>query len=371
MNIRELYRFSVLLLVVWWLAACTPQSASVSVKDWGMVEGQKVYLFTLTNASGETVKITNYGGIITSWLTPDRQGKFSSVVVGFDSLSPYLAGTPYFGAIIGRYGNRIADGRFSIGDSSYRLALNNGKNHLHGGIQGFDKRVWEATVITGIHPALKLHYRSTDGEEGYPGTLDVSVTYTLTAHDGLEIAYEATTTRPTPVNLTNHSYFNLSGNVSTSILAHTLQIKAHRYTPVDSTLIPTGEMARVEQTPFDFLKPQSIGRRIHQVPGGYDHNFILDGTGTMQDAVATLVDSASGRKLEVFTTEPGLQFYSGNFLDGSIRANNGQLLQKHAALCLETQHFPNSPNEPAFPSTILFPGKKYQSLTRYKLSQMQ
>ncbi len=343
-------------------------TAAISAADWGEADGKKVQLFTLKNKAGTEIKITNYGGTVTSWLAPDKNGAMANVVLGFDSLGGYLAKPPYFGATIGRYGNRIADARFKLDTATYTLAANNGKNHLHGGNKGFDKVVWDAAPATDGTPSLTLSYLSKDGEEGYPGNLKTTVKFTLTEANELQIVYDAETDKATPVNLTNHSYFNLSGDAGNTILNHTLWIDADRYTPVDKTLIPTGQLAPVKGTPFDFTQPHKIGERIAQVEGGYDHNFVLNKTGTASKLVAWLKDSASGRKLEVFTTEPGLQFYSGNFLDGSLINRNGKAIPKHGALCLETQHFPDSPNKPQFPGTILKPGEKYHTVTTYKLS---
>jgi aldose 1-epimerase len=349
-------------------AATTTASAGITAADWGEVDGKKVQLFTLANKNGGEVKISNYGGIVTSWVAPDRNGAKSNIVLGFDELSGYLAKPPYFGATIGRYGNRIGDARFSLDGKTYTLAANNGKNHLHGGNKGFDKVVWDAAPSTSGTPSLTLSYLSKDGEEGYPGNLKTTVKFTLTDDNELQIEYDAETDKATPVNLTNHSYFNLSGDVTKGILGHTLWIDADRYTPVDSTLIPTGQLAPVKGTPFDFTSPHTIGERIGQVNGGYDHNFVLNRKGADLQLVAWLQDSLSGRKLEVYTTEPGLQFYSGNFLDGSLKNRDGAAIPKHGALCLETQHFPDSPNKPSFPSTILKPGEKYHTVTKYKLS---
>jgi aldose 1-epimerase len=346
------------------------KSEAISEQNWGTADGKEVKLFTLTNASGMEVKITNYGGIVTSWKAPDRQGNMANIVVGFDSLAPYLAkpAPPYFGALIGRYGNRIGNATFMLDGVQYKLAANNGINHLHGGNKGFDKVVWGATPATDGTASLTLSYLSPDGEEGYPGNLQVSVKYSLTDAGQLLIDYTATTDKPTPVNLTNHCYFNLGGSLGTSILNPNLQIHAAKYTPVDSGLIPTGLQTPVAGTPFDFTQPHTIGERIADVPGGYDHNFVLSRNGNDMELVATLSDSASGRVLEVLTTEPGLQFYSGNFLDGSIKTSDGIALQKHAALCLETQHFPDSPNKPEWPSTILRPGQTYKTTTIYKIT---
>jgi aldose 1-epimerase len=334
---------------------------------WGEADGKPVDLYTLTNANGVQVKITNYGGTVTSWITPDKAGNKSNVVLGFDSLSGYLAKPPYFGAIIGRYGNRIGKGTFKIDTATYQLATNNGENHLHGGEKGYDKVVWDATPADSA-ASLTLTYLSKDGEEGYPGNLNITVVYTLTDDNELLIDYTAETDKATVVNLTNHSYFNLTGDVNNTILDHQLQVNADKYTPVDAGLIPTGELKDVKGTPFDFLQPHKIGERIAAVEGGYDHNFVLTRTGNDLELAATLTDSVSGRKLEVFTTEPGLQFYSGNFLDGTFKTSDGKSINLHTGLCLETQHFPDSPNKPSFPSTLLKPGAKYHTATKYKVS---
>jgi len=341
---------------------------SITKSDWGTADGKQVYLFTLTNKQGDQVKISNYGGTITSWISTDKKGNRTSIVLGFDSLAGYLAKPPYFGATIGRYGNRIANGKFKIGSAEYTLAQNNGKNALHGGLKGFDKVVWDADAIIDSVPSLTLHYLSKDGEEGYPGNLQVTVKFNFSDENKLTIEYNAETDKPTPVNLTNHSYFNLTGDVSNTILDHELMINADHYTPVDTSLIPTGEIKAVAGSAFDFTRPEKIGARIDQVKGGYDHNFVLNRKDSTLQLEATLSDALSGRKLEVYTTEPGIQFYSGNFLNGNFKTSSGKPINQHAALCLETQHFPDSPNEPLFPSTILKPGQKYHSVTEYKLS---
>lgn len=335
---------------------------------WGMLDGKEVFLYTLKNKLGSQVHISNYGGIVTSLETADNKGQISNVVLGFDSLKQYLNNPPYFGAIVGRYANRIAKSQFKIDDHAYKLAVNNGENHLHGGLKGFDKVVWDGTLIEDSIPRLVLKYVSKDGEEGYPGNLSVTVDYTLNEENELKINYHATTDKITPVNLTNHSYFNLSGDFSTTILNHSLQINASKYTPVDNGLIPTGELKMLANSPFDFLIPHLIGERIDAVYGGYDHNFVIDRVDGNIQRVAALSDTASGRTLEVFSTEPGLQFYSGNFLDGTILSREGKPINQHAALCLETQHFPNSPNQSNFPSVLLKPGEQYQSTTIYKIS---
>lgn len=341
---------------------------AITKSDWGEADGKKVYLFTLTNKNGTEIKISNYGGTVTSWKTVDKNGNKANIVLGFDDLKGYLTPPPYFGALIGRYGNRIANGKFKLDGKEYTLATNNGKNHLHGGNKGFDKVVWDVAPVTDSVSSITLNYLSKDGEEGYPGNLKVAVKYTLTEANELLIEYNAETDKATPVNLTNHCYFNLTGDVTNTILNHTLMIDADKYTPVDSTLIPTGELKTVAGTPFDFRKPKLIGADINAVPGGYDHNFVLNRKGDDLQSVAVLYDSTTGRQLEVFTTEPGLQFYSGNFLDGSLKTSDGKPINIHTGLCLETQHFPDSPNKPNFPSTILQPGEKYHTVTKYSVS---
>lgn len=366
---RSTHTILLFLLPVLLLFGCSKSqdniNSSSNKMEFGKLEdGRTVELYTLTNENGMEVKIMTYGGTVTSLKVPDTDGNFDNVVLGFDELDKYLEGTPFFGAIIGRYGNRIAEGVFTLNGETYQLAKNDGNNHLHGGVKGYDKVLWTAKAHS--DSTLELHYLSEDGEEGYPGNLDITVTYTVTDQNELKIDYEATTDKPTPVNLTNHSYFNLSGDPATQILDHQLQIDADHYTPVNQQLIPTGEIAPVEGTPFDFTEPHAIGSRIEEVPGGYDHNFVInDHTGELQN-IATLVDPETGRKLEVITTEPGIQFYSGNFLDGSITGSDGTAFIKHSALCLETQHFPDSPNQPDFPSTILEPGDTYETTTIYR-----
>lgn len=341
--------------------------AGIQQSDWGESDGKKVFLYTLTNEKGTQVKISNYGGTITSFVTPTKTGASSSIVLGFDELAGYLAHPPYFGATIGRYGNRIANAQFTLDGKTYKLTANDGKNSLHGGLKGFDKVVWDASPLDTSKPALTLNYLSKDGEEGYPGNLKVTVQFSLSDDDELTIDYNAETDKATPVNLTNHSYFNLTGDIKNTILNHSLMIDADRYTPVDSTLIPTGELKPVKGTPFDFTTPHTVGERIDSVKGGYDHNWVLNHKMGSLDKVATLKDVTTGRTLEVYTTEPGIQFYSGNFLDGTIKTSNGTPIEKHSAMCLETQHFPNSPNQPSFPSTILRPGEKYHTTTKYKV----
>lgn len=346
----------------------TTMKTGIQQADWGESDGKKVYLYTLTNKNGEQVQISNYGGTITSWVTPDNKGNKSSIVLGFNELKGYLAHPPFFGATVGRYGNRIANAKFTLNGKTYKLAANDGKNSLHGGLKGFDKMVWDAAPLADNTPSLTLNHLSKDGEEGYPGNLKVSITFSLSDDNELKIDYNAETDKATPVNLTNHSYFNLTGDPRNTILNHSVMIDADRYTPVDATLIPTGELKPVKGTPFDFTTAHKVGERIDQVKGGYDHNFVLNKTGTSVSKAATVTDSISGRRLEVYTDQPGIQFYTGNFLDASIKTDDGTPIPKNGALCLETQHFPDSPNKPAFPSTILKPGEKYHTTTTYKVS---
>jgi len=341
--------------------------AGISKTDWGTVDGKEVYLFTLVNNKGTEVKISNYGGTVTSFITADKNDKKSEIIVGFDSLNQYLKKPPYFGALIGRYANRIANAKFTLEGTTYLLAANDGKNTLHGGLKGFDKVVWDVSVDNDSVPSLILKYLSKDGEEGFPGNLNVTVQYTLTDQNELKIEYNAESDKATPVNLTNHTYFNLSGDVNNTILDESLMIDADRYTPVDSTLIPTGKITAVKGTPYDFTVAKKIGKDINEVKGGYDFNWVLNRKDSSLRKVVVLSDPISGRTLEVYTTQPGLQFYTGNFLDGKFINRDGKPIKQHAALCLETQHFPDSPNEPDFPSTILRPGEKYHSITVYKI----
>ena len=334
-------------------------------------DGAAVDVYTLKNASGIEVRAISYGGIITSLKVPDRAGTMADVVMGFDNLEGYLAGHPYFGAIIGRYGNRIGKGQFTLDGKTYTLAKNNGPNHLHGGMKGFDKVVWKTAAVEGQN-AITFTRTSPDGEEGYPGNLQVTVTYTLTDANELIVDYSARTDKPTPVNLTQHSYFNLAGEGSGDILGHELMINADRYTPVDDTLIPTGELASVEGTPFDFRKPTAIGARINAdhpqlIAGkGYDHNWVLNRSGSGQQLAARVLEPKTGRTLEITTDEPGIQFYAGNFLDGTVKGKSGRVYAHRTGFCLETQHYPDSPNKPDFPTTILKPGQEYKTRTVFK-----
>ncbi len=354
----------------------TEQQGTMEIKSasFGQTkEGQEATLYTLTNANGMVVKITNYGATITSILTPDKNGEMGDVALGFDSMQgyqsdAYLKSGPYFGAIVGRYGNRIAKGRFTIDGQEYTLATNNGAHHLHGGNKGFDKVMWQAEPVSGQN-ALKLTYVSADGEEGYPGQLTSTVTYTLTDDNEIRIDYSATTDKPTHVNLTNHSYFNLAAGQADNAMDHVLTINADRYTVVDDGLIPTGELRPVEGTVMDFRTPQAIGARVEQVEGGgYDHNYVLADQSENMKLAATVYEPTSGRVMEVSTTEPGIQFYSGNFLDGSITGRSDKKYVHRYGIALETQHFPDTPNQSSFPTTLLNPGETYETTTVYKFS---
>ncbi|WP_371671775.1 galactose mutarotase [Streptomyces sp. NBC_00289] len=335
-----------------------------------LADGTKVYRWSLANG-GTKLKVLSYGGIVQSLEIPDRHGRYKNVSLGFDNIEDYVAKTPYFGALIGRYGNRIAKGQFSLDGKNYQLSVNDGVNSLHGGVKGFDKHVWDVEPFAkGSDVGLHLYYTSVDGEMGYPGTLKVKVTYTLTKHGDWRIDYAATTDKATVVNLTSHVYWNLAGEGSGSIYDHELKIAAARYTPVDSGLIPTGELAKVAGTPFDFRHTKSVGEDIRVADQqllygkGIDHNWVLDkGITGKPEHVATLRDPSSGRTLKIATTEPGLQFYSGNFLDGTLVGTGGHIYRQGDALCLETQHFPDSPNQPKFPSTVLRPGHTYRTTT--------
>ncbi len=359
-------------------AATTPQTAMPTVSPFGKTaDGTAVQLFTLTNAQGARATISTYGGTLTSLLVPDKNGKLGDVVLGFDSLAGYTSAlyqkeNPYFGALIGRYGNRVKAGKFTLDGKAYSLPLNNAPNSLHGGPVGFDHRVW--TAQPGTSPdgqTLTLGLVSADGDQGYPGQLTVQVVYTLTANNALRIAYQATTTAPTVLNLTQHAYFNLAHGQAKDALGHLLTLAAERFTPVDNTLIPTGVLQPVAGTPMDFRQPHTIGERIKQVPGaapgGYDHNWVLaDKMRAAPALAATVFEPTTGRTMEVYTDQPGIQFYSGNFLKGNLIGKGGVAYIQHYGFCLETQHFPDSPNQPAFPSTVLRPGETFRSVTEYR-----
>jgi len=357
-------------------------SRSVLAQPFDTTEtGRLVKLYTLTNANGVELRAMNYGGIILSLRVPDRDGTFDDVVLGYETLAAYVDESPYFGAIVGRYANRIARGRFTLNGKTYDLATNNGPNHLHGGTVGFDQRVWAARPFVDEHGAgIELSYTSPDGEEGYPGTLDTTVRYTLTDDNQLIVYYQATTTETTPVNLSQHTYFNLAGDGRRDVLDHRLMLNANRFTPVDATLIPTGALHPVAGTPFDFTSPTPIGARIDadhpQIAygGGYDHNFVLDRSAAGKDSLALaarVVEPQTGRVMTVHTTEPGVQFYTGNFLDGSLTGKDGAVYDRHYGFCLETQHFPDSPNQSNFPSTILQPGETHRSRTIFTFSTQE
>ncbi len=359
------------------LASCSNKNNKAMNKTpgkelYGMIGNDSVFQYTLKNRSGLTVKILNYGGTVTNIFTPDKNGNMGDVVLGFDSLSGYLQkGNPYFGCLVGRYANRIANAKFSLDGKEYQLAANDHGNSLHGGLQGFDKRIWEVRSFN--DSTLVLHYLSKDGEEGYPGNLDVEVIYSVTKNDSLKIEYTATTDKPTPVNLTNHCYFNLSAGADSTILDHELTLGGDLYTPVNDQLIPIGSFLAVSGTPMDFIKGKRIGKEIDSVKGGYDHNWVMNenvNPGPLQNPAA-VYELKSGRHMEVWTTQPGIQFYSGNFLDGTLTGKGGIKYIKHAGLCLETQHFPDSPNQPSFPNTILNPGEVYKQTTIYSFSARQ
>ena len=354
-------------------APAPSRTAAMTRSSFGTLPGgQAVEAFTLTNAHGTEIKAITLGGIITSLVVPDRSGRPGDVVLGFDTLEGYLGKSPVFGTIVGRYGNRIGKGRFTLDGKTYTLPINNGANHLHGGPQGFDKANWKGDPFErGDAVGVVFTHTSPDGDMGYPGTLQAKVTYTLTNDNTLRIDYEATTDKATPVNLTQHTYFNLAGAGSGDVLGHELQMDADRYTPVDKGLIPTGELASVEGTPFDFRTATAIGARINAdhpqiaIGGGYDHNMVFARTGPDLERVVRVYESTTGRTMEVSTTQPGTQFYTGNFLDGTITGKGGKVYGKRSGFCLETQHFPDSPNKPQFPSTILRPGETYRQSTAF------
>jgi len=369
-------------LLSWMIGACncpaTAEAKSTMKKQpFGKTgDGQSVDLYTLTNHSGMEATITNFGGIVVSMKVPDRNGKLDDVVLGYDNLDGYLTNKAFFGALVGRYANRIAHAQFKLNGVTYNVPKNDGDNSLHGGTNGFNKRVWTAKDVSGSHgQALELTYVSKDGEEGYPGNLTAKVVYTLTDQNELKIDYSATTDKDTVLNLTNHTYFNLAGQGNGDILGHELTLHADRFTPVDPTLIPTGELQPVKGTPFDFTKPVAIGARINQddpqlkVGKGYDHNWVLNSAKGSVSLAAEAYEPKTGRVLQVLTDQPGIQFYSGNFLDGSITGKSGKVYNLRNGFCLETQHFPDSPNHPAFPSAVLKPGQHYRTTTIFKFSK--
>ncbi len=368
------------LIIILFFFACAQQKVetglSIKEQPFGEVDGKKVNLYTLTNTNNIEMKVTNYGGIITSLKVPDKNGNFDDIVLGYNTLADYIKNNPYFGAIIGRYGNRIKLGKFILEGNEYTLATNNPPNALHGGPKGFDKVVWDAETSQDSNSvSIQFSYLSKDGEEGYPGDLNVDVTYILTNENELRIDYLATTDKPTIVNLTNHTYWNFAGEGSGDILNHQLMINADKYTPVDNTLIPIGELASVEGTPMDFREATAIGSRINddfeqlKFGNGYDHNWVLNkSVENEMTLAATVFEPTSGRYMEIYTTEPGIQFYSGNFLDGSIIGKRGKNYEFRDGFCLETQHYPDSPNKPNFPSTVLRPDETYKTTTLHKFS---
>ncbi len=359
--------FSVLLMAETDATAGVP-AGSIEKEDFGSLQdGTKVRIYTLVNKNGVTARLMNYGANLISVYVPDKDGKMEDVTLGYDSLKEYLTDIGYYGAIVGRIGNRTAKGKFTLDGVEYSLAVNDGENHLHGGLKGFDKVVWKAQDMqTDDGPAVKFTYLSKDGEEGYPGNMNVTVIYTLTHNDEVRIDYEAETDKATPYNLTHHSYFNLSGNTKENVLGHELAINADHYTPVGPGLIPTGEIAPVANSPMDFTTAKTIGRDIDQVKDGYDHNYVINGKMGELNLAATLYHEKSGRVMEIWTTEPGVQFYSGNFQDGKTIGKGKVAYEQYFGLCLETQHFPNSANQPNFPSNILRPGEKYTQTTTHK-----
>jgi aldose 1-epimerase len=337
----------------------------VTWQSYGIITEEEINQYSLVNTNGMIVKIINYGGIITNILVPGRNNEQADVVLGFDSLDGYLqTSNPYFGCLVGRYANRIANAQFILDDKTYHLAANNNGNSLHGGEKGFNKVIWKA--VPGNNNSLKLFYSSKDGEEGYPGNLDTEVTYSLSEINELKITFRATTDKATPVNLSNHSYFNLSAGKDETILDHDLLLNADSYTQINKKLIPTGKLPAVKNTPMDFTKSKRIGKDISKVPGGYDHNWVLNKKENMWEPSAILYHAASGYSLEVFTTQPGIQFYAGNFLDGTLTGKNRTKYIKHAGMCLETQHFPDSPHHSSFPETVLRPGEIFNETTIYK-----
>jgi aldose 1-epimerase len=378
MKIQQLITLTVASLSAVWLAGCASRccshsTSSITKADFGKTtDGLPVELFTLQNGRGMEAKIATYGGLVTSLKVPDKNGQLGDVVLGYDNLNGYIKSSPYFGALIGRYGNRICKGHFTLNGQTYNLAANNGPNALHGGLKGFDKVVWsvKSAVVKADGPQLTLTYVSRDGEEGYPGNLSVTAVYTITRDNALRLDYTATTDKDTVVNLTQHSYFNLAGHGD--ILGHEVYLNADKFTPVDATLIPNGELRDVTGTPFDFRTPTTIGARVNasdeqiKFGGGYDHNWVINKKWGELSLMARVSESTSGRTLEVWSTEPGLQFYSGNFLDGSITGKGGWVYQYRNGFCMEPQHYPDSPNQPNFPSVVLHPGETYHNTIIYR-----
>ncbi len=372
---RRVVISAVVALIILGVAMTAEAGTRIERKAWGTTpDGRTVELFTLSREGAPTVAITSHGAYIVSILTPDRDGQVADVTLGHADLAGYLGDGGYLGAVVGRYANRIARGTFRLGDQTYTLARNNGPNHLHGGPEGFHRKLWTPHLVTGPEgDALELTYVSADGEEGYPGTLTATVVYSLTA-DGLRIDYSATTDAPTILNLTNHAYFNLAGEGSGDILGHEMQIEADAFTPVDETLIPTGELRPVEGTPLDFREPVALGARIDdpypqlQAGGGYDHNYVVRGAAGELRLAARVYEPKTGRVLEVLTTQPGMQLYTGNFLDGSIVGKSGKAYERRGGFCLETQHFPDSPNQAGFPTVALEPGEGYEESTVFRFS---
>ena len=371
------FSFALILSIAIYFTSCTNKNDSKDIdqptmhiekSNFGSIDGKEVSLYSLVNNNEMMVKITNYGAIVTSMMVPDKEGKLADIVLGFDSLSGYTAGHPYFGCIVGRYGNRIANGKFTLNDETYTLARNNGENHLHGGISGFDKKLWQAESFEEENKVgVRLKYSSEDLEEGYPGNLEVIVTYILTNENELKIIYNATTDKACPVNLTHHGYFNLTAG-NENVLGHQIKIIASKYVAVDEGMIPTGVLPEVGGTEMDFLDFHTIGERIQQVDGGYDHSYVLNKQGEELTLGAQVFEPTSGRFMEVYTTEPAIQFYTGNFLDGTLTGKNGIVYNERYGFCLEAQHYPDSPNQPSFPSTILRPGEEYSQVTVYKFS---
>ncbi len=356
------------------VGAFSNAASKVEMESWGELYGKPIYLYTLTNTNGAQMKVTNYGARMTSLIVPDKNGNMVDVLLGFDNLQAYLDNHTYFGAIVGRYGNRIKDGKFTLDGVEYTLGRNNLDNHLHGGFKGFDQRVWNAEgVKTSDGVSVRLNYLSKDGEEGYPGNLDVTVTYTLTDDNEFIFDIEATTDEPTIVNLTNHNYYNLAG-AKTDAMGHVLMIDADKFTPIDDEWIPTGELRSVEGTPMDFTQPTAVGERINEDykqlenGHGYDHNYVLNSGGGQMAMAGTVYEPMTGILVKVYTDQPGVQFYSGNFLDGSLVGKNGIVYEHRYGICLETQHFPDSPNHPNFPSTVLRPGEEYKTTTVFEFT---